>query len=106
MSPLRTVRATALVPGDVTTAQAAVHELRGLLWPGATEVLLDEGGTVVHSVGDGPDVPDGWLTWSVQPATADCVRVTVALDEEDVPAPEPELDALLAALLGRRLASA
>jgi hypothetical protein len=103
MSPLRTVRASALVPGDVSTAQAAVHELRGLLWPGATEVLLDEAGTVVHSVGDGPD---GWLTWSLQPATADCVRVTVALDEEDVPAPEPELDALLAALLGRRLASA
>ncbi|MCW2620802.1 MAG: hypothetical protein JWL64_404, partial [Frankiales bacterium] len=80
-------------------ARAAVHRWRTTHWPGATEVLLDGPGCLVHSVADGSGVPDVWLTWTLAEVEDETCRVTLALDEQAGAAPDPELDRVLAGLL-------
>ena len=98
---LSTASATTLVPAG---AERTWEELLGLLhhlWPEKTEVLHSRAGEqLVHAVSDAGEC-DVWLTWRLEPVGASATRVVLQLDELAGPAPEPELDQVLLALLSR-----
>jgi hypothetical protein len=101
MELLATSSATTLLPVCV---ERTWNELRALLedlWPGDTDVLsAHDRVQLVHAVHEDGN-PDVWLTWDVAALPCGGTRVSLQLDEILCSAPEPELDALLLALLSR-----
>jgi hypothetical protein len=98
---LSTSTATTLVPVCAERAWAEVMALLQHLWPGETEILQQQTCCqLVHAVCDRGE-PDVWLTWDLAPAGPGATRVRLHLDELASTAPEPELDAVLLALLSR-----
>ncbi|MCU1601958.1 MAG: hypothetical protein JWO22_2667 [Frankiales bacterium] len=96
---LSTTSATTLLPVPVVRAWDEVHRLVTQLWSDQTEVLQSRTSCqLLMSVGDGCE--DGvFLTWAFTPVGSGGTRVLLTCDEMASGAPEPELDAVLLALL-------
>ncbi len=98
---LATTSATTLLPVPVARAWSEVEALVGQLWPEQVEVLQSRTSCqLVLAIGDGCE--DGaFLTWAFTPVEGGGTRVLLTCDEMASPAPEPQLDAVLLALLAR-----
>ena len=94
---MQSFQATTLLPVPVARAWEEIDSVLDTLWPGDVEVLQRTADVLVHGVAG-----DVWLSWKVEPVGSRASRVHLSLDECDITgAPEPELDAVLIALLSR-----
>lgn len=96
----RTASAETLVRGCPESVWAVALALTERLWPDRAATVVSMPPNLLVLAIDGDDGVDGWLTWEARPAVAGWLRVRVTYDDADLaPAPDADLDALLAALL-------
>jgi hypothetical protein len=100
---LSTVAAATIVPLDADATWGAVRELVAGTWP--REVLhAQPGRSLLHAVAEEPDgEPQCWLSWTLEPLTAQATKVVLVHSELGADDPAPELDLVLLALLRRCL---
>lgn len=98
---MRTHHAEGLVPGEPSAVRAAIVALAEELWGDRCRTLRATADEHIHAVASdvGADVADVWVTWRLAGRTHG-TTVDVTVDELDA-GPDPELEALLAALARR-----